>query len=86
MRFLMISAVAAMLQLPVMGVLQAADPMTADDQSALDSRLSHVAGDMPEPYAVVLIVAGLVASLILIRGPALRRAGESVKRIPGDAP
>lgn len=86
MRFLMISAVAAMLQVPAAGLVGATDPLVADDRSALDSRLAHVAGDMPEPYAVVLIVAGLLASLILIRGPALRRAAVSVKRIPGDAP
>lgn len=86
MRTLLMSAVAAMLQVSAAGLALAAESLPADDRSALDTRLSHVAGDMPEPYAVVLIVAGLLASLILIRGPALRRAAETVKRIPGDAP
>lgn len=57
-------------------------PRHPDDLGADEE---HLLG-MREPYTLVLLLGGLVASLILIRGPALRRAGESVKRIPGDAP
>jgi hypothetical protein len=57
-------------------------PRHPDDLGADNERLLG----MHEPYALVLLLGGLVASLILIRGPALRRASQSVKRIPGDAP
>lgn len=57
-------------------------PRHPDDMGADDERLLGMQG----PYALVLLLGGLVASLILIRGPALRRASQSVKRIPGDAP
>lgn len=89
LRFLPMACLAAALLLPVAGITLAAESapaVQADDRGAVDSRLRHVAGDMPEAYEVVLVLAGLLASLILIRGPARRRAEESVKRIPGDAP
>jgi hypothetical protein len=57
-------------------------PRHPDDLAADHDRLLG----MQEPYTLVLLLGGLIASLILIRGPALRRASESVKRIPGDAP
>jgi hypothetical protein len=59
-----------------------AQPRHPDDLGADDE---HLLG-MREPYTLVLLLGGLLASFILVRGPALRRAGESVKRIPGDAP
>jgi hypothetical protein len=60
----------------------ASQPRHPDDLGADEG---HLLG-MQEPYALILLLGGLLASLILIRGPALRRASESVKRIPGDAP
>lgn len=60
-----------------------AQPRHPDDLGVGDEGL--LAG-MPEPYTLVLLLGGLLASLILIRGPALRRAEQTVKRIPGDAP
>jgi hypothetical protein len=46
---------------------------------------SHVMAESPEPLFLVLILVGILASVILIRGPALRRARQAVKRMPGDA-
>ena len=59
----------------------ATQPRHPDDLGADDGRLLG----MQEPYALVLLLGGLVASLILIRGPALRRAEQKAKRLPGDA-
>jgi hypothetical protein len=44
----------------------------------------HLLG-MREPYTLVLLLGGLLATLILVRGPALRRAEQTEKRLPGDA-
>jgi hypothetical protein len=46
---------------------------------------SHVMAESPEPLFILLILVGVLACVILIRGPALRRARQAVKRIPGDA-
>lgn len=46
---------------------------------------SHVMAESPEQLFIILLLVGVLASVILIRGPALLRARQAVKRMPGDA-
>jgi hypothetical protein len=64
-------------------------PVWASDMAAsappAPRHASHVMAESPEPLFIILLLAGVLASVILIRGPALRRARQTVKRMPGDA-
>jgi hypothetical protein len=60
-------------------------PLWASETVVAPGHASHVMAESPEPLFIILILVGVLACVILIRGPALRRARETVKRLPGDA-
>lgn len=71
------------------GSARAAGPEAAPQKEPgpiAQANAPHANGDMPGGLTIVLVLGGVLASLILIRGPVLRRARETVKRFPGDAP
>jgi hypothetical protein len=83
MRRLLSTALIVLACLLPYAALRAAEPAVPPPPEPRHA--SHVMAEAPEPLYVVLLLGGVVASLILIRGPALRRARQTVKRMPGDA-